>query len=245
MMNLITFLPIVVLLIGMIIVFLLLRSNVSLFGWVNGKRAYIMMGIYMAILFIAAGVYVFGPKVETGKEVEEAHEQGLENIDGAVFDIIEGEQSIDILDDYIKDHDMMPYESNALSIQVLRDEYLTGYVLIEEIEDLKGNIEVTTYEPPQYASGIDVSDLFEHVSFRLEDETLTIESPYQNTEVTVNHLKPEFVFDQFMKRSESRPDQVVQDQHGIELNSDLLYIQVPKDITIDLGPYVDQVNIIK
>jgi|SRR5690625_361076 len=241
MMNVVTFLPIVIILI-VILVFVLLRSDVTLFGWVNGKRAYMMLGIYMAILLIAAGVYVFGPDVKTVNSATDEH--GLENIDGAVFDIIDGEQSIDILDDYIKDHDSMPYESNALSIQVLRDEYLSGYVLIEKAEDLMGHIEVTTYETPQYASGLDVSDLFEHVSYRMNDDTLTIEVPYQNTEVTVNHLKSEFIFDQFMKQSESRPDSMVQ-QHDIQMNSDLIYIQVPKDITIDLGPYVDQVDILK
>src|SRR5699024_528116 len=97
-------LPIVIILI-VFLVFLLLRSNVSLFGRVNGKRAYIMMGIYMAILFIAAGVYVFGRDVNTAKGVSATHEYELENINGAVFDIIDGEQSIDILDDYIKDYD--------------------------------------------------------------------------------------------------------------------------------------------
>lgn len=237
-------LPIVIILI-VILVFVLLRSNVSLFGWVNGKRAYIMMGIYMAILFIAAGVYVFGPDVNTAKGVSATHEYELENINGAVFDIIDGEQSIDILDDYIKDYDRMPFESDVLSVQVSKDEYLSGYVLIEKEEDLMGHIEVTTYETPQYANGIDVSNLLEHVSYHVEDDILTIDEPYQNTEVTVNHLKPEFIYDQFMKESESDSYSMLQEQRGIQINSDFIYIQVPKDITIDLGPYVDQVNIIK
>src|SRR5690625_1052445 len=147
-------LPIVIILI-VIFVFLLFRSNVSLFCWVIGKRAYIMMGIYMVILFIAAGVYVLRQDVNTAKGVSATHEYEFENINGAVFDIIDGEQSIDILDDYIKDYDRMPFESDVLSVQVSRDEYLSGYVLIEKEEDLMGHIEVTTYETPQYANGID------------------------------------------------------------------------------------------
>src|SRR5690625_6324840 len=115
-----------------------------------------MLGIYMSILLIEAGVYVFGPDVKTVNSATDEH--GLENIDGAVFDIIDGEQSIDFLDDYIKDPDSMSYESNALSIQVIRDEYLSGYVLIEKPEDHMSHIEVTTNERPQYASGQDVSD---------------------------------------------------------------------------------------
>lgn len=242
---LITFVPLLII-IGILIVFVSSRRNFTLLGWINGKRASLILSVYMVILLIAAGVYMFGPEPNASERDEETSEHRLRDMQGDIFDIAQGEQSIDMLEDYIKDQETISYEPNELTIQVSSHRYLSSFIIIDQTGDQAQSLEVTYYETPTYASGINVNDRLKHLSYRFEDDTLILEEPYRQQKVTIINLTSEFTFDQFIKADEFPSDSMMDpEQNEIQINHDVLYIQAPKDLTIDLGSYEDDIYIIE
>lgn len=233
---LLIFLPIIII-VFFLIVFVSFRNNFTLFGWINGKRAYLILNVYIVLLLIAAGIYLFGPKPDTA---ERSVVNNSARLSESIFDVTQGEQSDDILRDYIKSQESIPFEAQELKVEFTSHNYLSSLIVIDQTND-RQDVELTFYETPTYGNGIDVNDYLDHLSYKFEDDTITIEDSYKEREVTIITLTSAFTFDQFMKKEASSNEMIDRDQDDIQINPDVLYIRAPKDLIIDLGPYEDEI----
>lgn len=229
-MMLFDILPIlIVFIVVALLFFLVMRSKSRNRKYMYTKRTYWMLGSYLMILLVVAGVYLTIPK-QAHVHSEQIDQDNIPSLADLVY---EGKSLADA-HMYIQRQWELPYEQNQLQIAGSHQDYVDSNLLIsvERKDENDGVIEVTHYETPVIVEGLDITEYMKTLQVDLLSTTLNI-AGLERVEVKLDSFRNDFPLRQFLGENLWRDWDYV-------FGRQVLLLRIPKSLEIIGGDeYID------
>lgn len=219
-------LPLIFVLSCLLLLFFLMKSGRGFtIRFINGRKTYILLTIYIVVLLISVGVFFIIPSPEKSISNQVVELDKVLNSNVIVDDVVYGGGSIELYDDYIENKWEFELEADDLSIiDQMNEAYMP--IIIDEKDEADGMVEVTTYRTPSVVKGMDITDQIDAVGISFSPHKLQVMVAY--TKLSFVTFEQEFIAKQFSSDSSD----VAYDE-DIYLGDDLLYIRIPKGVQIE------------
>lgn len=217
----------ILLVIMLFIIFLFRGSKGLSINFLQGRKAYMLLGSYIAILLIAVGLFLLNPFPTKPILSKEADPDKVFSSHLILNDVVFEGKSIYAFDDYIENKWEFEFKEDQFSVKMQSDEsYMPIAIDEKEVDD--GIIEVTSYRTPTIVAGMDVTDQIDAVSVTFSSDALQIMVGYNKLSFVT--FEQEFTSKQFT----SNPTILSEDDYReIHIGEDLLYIRIPKDVKVE------------
>lgn len=215
----VSFLPIVLLLVIITIVFVI--SNVWK-KYVGGYRRGIkwLFALYIMTLLIAACISYILPIEKPIKE------EKVENVP-YIYDYIESGRKDEIDPRFIRRQWEYSLAEEELQIYAPENNFNGTTILVERTDDLKDKVEVTFYQTPTYMYGKRMTDQAPLPIIKQEKNVLYMMKP-EEVSVEENTFKREFPFNQFTG------EEFMSNGADISYGQDLLFVRIDHSIKVHL-----------
>lgn len=191
-------------------------------------RVYVIFGSYVSLLLISLIVFLIAPYPKDAIVSEKVENDMSMDMYSVYYDILEEGDSIENYSQYKEEIVKFDFEGDQLWFKSLNSNALEIPIIIEEKNEVDGIVEVEIYSTLSSVDGIDLSDHIKPLNVMLKNnDTLQIGQPH--SEISLISPKKEFIFNQFSKTKGEDEGYYPQTYLG----ESLLYIRVPKEVTIE------------
>lgn len=193
------------------------------------KQIYWVLGVYLILLFLSLGLYLFIPVSQPGEMVE------VEDVP-SLYDIAYDGASIDTASNYKVKHWELKSANDQITIRYRGDDENAIPVRVDRKEN-DGKIEATYYQTPTYVAGIDVTPHINPVRVNMESDMLFVDLP-ESVSLEFTSFKKEFPMKQLTDEGFWENDDWEEDA-GETLGEQLLYLRIPENMKVNADEDLD------
>lgn len=204
--------------------------------FITSSKVYYILGGYVALLLVSVVVFLVSPYPETSLLSEELDTGKTPILYGIQYDIIEDKIPIENFSAYKDKEWEFELTGKELMIQSNPNDTVELEIIIEKKKEADGRVEVASYNTPTMVENLDLSQFISSTDVVFQNRnTLEIIDPYD--EINVVKFSKEFIFNQFSKDNDNDEDRF--SDYRTDLGERLLYIRIPKDVTVDAYDYLN------
>ncbi len=223
----ITIAPILIILVIIIIAFIFMMRKRTLARGGNhaySKRVRWIVGGYLAILLICAGIDVSLP-VKGTADMKTVHMKDLEQESLALYkEAIAGR--IDKVDPAFIDKEWnFDLQDTKLNLTVVNNEFLSLLIVVERKTTNDGKLEAVLYKTRSSMNDIDITQQIHSPQIQLEGNELAINLPKRSI-ITFSQFQQAFTINQFTG------EKTFSHQSSFFDGQTILYLQIPKDLEL-------------
>lgn len=202
---------------SIVIIFLLRRSN-----WFYGKRGNSIFLVYLAILFIATGMYYLLPPFPT------AYTENMRNTPSLYDTVFENDLET-IPSTFIDEQWEFTFEQQRLQMDVVPQQSDPLLTAIERKKENDGEVEVIYYTTPLIIEGMEITDYTPSLDIELTEQALQLKLA-NPVELQFRAFQNEFAIAQFTEQDYWMNAAIIRPEQ-------LLYVRIPKGMEIEIDTY--------
>ncbi|WP_026688945.1 hypothetical protein [Alteribacter aurantiacus] len=214
-----------IVLIGVIMFFIKRQKKMGLMT-IKGRSHNWIFSIYLLALIVCTVIYFMIPSSDMTYSEPKSIEQSMEEeqeLHDRLFsgDIAEASENL-------RNEFYFEFTEDVLIVKpTYQDNYYSGNILFERVEDFEDEVQVYLYSGNSYIDGFDFTDRIDPPSFVLEENELQVIE--RSSEISFAKLAQEFTLTQFSDRHSGNPFHTESSSyHGAYF----VYIQVPMDVDV-------------
>src|SRR5690625_4610314 len=224
-------LPIIIMLVLIgLVVFSINRVVSRRNKYINRKRIYWMLGVYVVVLLVTTALFF---RIPTDQDI--FFEGYIDLNTSPNLDHITSQYLLDEASAYIVSEKEFRYEKDELNIQVntSNGRYDSMRILVERKDEADQMVEATVYQTPTFINHLNISEYIDPIQVDLTLSTLLIDGIW--TELSYASFRTGFPFRQFEENRQLWFDE------DMIYGQQLLFLRVPQDVEIIEKENVDVV----